>query len=204
MTQGNFAPSIANGEGREFGPHDKPATPKQIAPDEKTVTMVFPKKVTLTTDKFKRVHFPAGVNDVPESLASHPYLELNGVKRHGSGVIASALPEVPALTKEEFHQKVKDFFEGPGAAQHLFPDHALEGENLDDMKDRLELEDDDEDDDGDDGDDSEPGAVTAESLGKLTKAELVDLGKKDYNLELDPVAKKDDLITEILEAIQKG
>lgn len=80
--------------GREFGPHATPATPAQankITGDKETVTMVFPRPVTLTTDSYKRIHFPAGINEVPVSLANHEYLAQNGVSRHNQQV--SKLPD---------------------------------------------------------------------------------------------------------------
>lgn len=141
--------------GREFGPHATPATPAQAAKaaddkSGKTVTMVFPKEVTLTTDSYKRIKFPAGVHAVPAALADHPYLEQCGVRKHQ--VNTARLPEP----------------------------------------------------EDDEPEDEETDEVTIESLQKLTKAELIALGKDQYGLELDPVSKKDDLIISIMEAVEKG
>lgn len=53
-----------------------------LGPDEETVTMTFPAPVILTMDDHRRVRFPAGVQEVPERLANHPYLRANGVVRY--------------------------------------------------------------------------------------------------------------------------
>lgn len=44
---------------------------------------------------------------------------------------------------------------------------------------------------------------TKASLSKLTKADLEQLGRKDFGIELDRRKKKDDLVAELLKA-QKG
>lgn len=47
---------------------------------EKTVTMIFPRPVLLTLNDHSRISFPAGTQEVPESLANHQYLKRSGVK----------------------------------------------------------------------------------------------------------------------------
>jgi hypothetical protein len=42
--------------------------------------MNFPSAVTLTRDDYTQVHFPAGIQDVPEALAGHDYLKARGVR----------------------------------------------------------------------------------------------------------------------------
>lgn len=49
---------------------------------DKTVTMIFPRRVVLMCPGFHRVEFPAGTQEVPESLADHQYLKDHGVKRY--------------------------------------------------------------------------------------------------------------------------
>lgn len=49
---------------------------------EETVTMVFPRAVMLTLDDHSRVHFAAGIQEVPASLAEHRYLSRCGVKKY--------------------------------------------------------------------------------------------------------------------------
>lgn len=61
-----------------------PLTPQEARePHEKTVTMTFPRKVRVTT-RDGLIDFPAGVQEVPEHLADHPYLKHSGVKRHAT------------------------------------------------------------------------------------------------------------------------
>jgi hypothetical protein len=56
-------------------------TPAMAAGDGPTVKMNFPTAVTLTRDDFTQVHFPAGIQDVPDELAGHPYLKARGVRQ---------------------------------------------------------------------------------------------------------------------------
>ncbi len=74
------------------GPED-PNKPRPFAPlpvitrsvqayygDEvKTVTMIFPKPVTVVNDEKIKIHFPAGTQEVPEVLKDNWYLAANGV-----------------------------------------------------------------------------------------------------------------------------
>ena len=53
-------------------------TPAELAANQKTVTMDFPRPVELTLTHGETVHFPAGKHEVPEILASHWYLAANG------------------------------------------------------------------------------------------------------------------------------
>jgi hypothetical protein len=62
-------------------PRQPPMTPEEAAPDEPTVKMNFPHPVVLTLEGYRMVRFEEGVQDVPESLAAHPYLEANGATR---------------------------------------------------------------------------------------------------------------------------
>jgi hypothetical protein len=56
-------------------------TPAQAAGDGPTVKMNFPTAVTLTRDDYTQVHFPAGIQEVPDELAGHPYLKARGVRQ---------------------------------------------------------------------------------------------------------------------------
>jgi hypothetical protein len=60
-----------------------PLRPEEAVQEgEDTVTMVFPQAVRLTANDGRVVDFKPGVQEVPESLADHSYLRLNGVKKH--------------------------------------------------------------------------------------------------------------------------
>jgi len=60
-----------------------PLRPEEAVQEgEDTVTMVFPRAVRLTANDGRVVDFKPGVQEVPESLADHSYLKLNGAKRH--------------------------------------------------------------------------------------------------------------------------
>jgi hypothetical protein len=48
---------------------------------ESMVKMTFDRPVTLTMPDYRTVRFPAGIQEVPESLADDPYLKANGVTR---------------------------------------------------------------------------------------------------------------------------
>lgn len=59
--------------------------------EEETVTMILPRACrVLTSDRKKLIKFPAGTQEVPLSLADHPYLKANGAVRY-----------VPKLAKSE-------------------------------------------------------------------------------------------------------
>lgn len=61
-------------------PRRPPMTGAEAAgEDEKMVKMNFPHPVTITLPGYIPVHFPAGVQDVPESIVEHGYLADNGV-----------------------------------------------------------------------------------------------------------------------------
>jgi hypothetical protein len=64
-------------------PRQQPMTPAEsAAPGEKTIKMNFPSGgVTLTLPGYRMVHFPEGVQDVPESLADHDYFKGHGVTK---------------------------------------------------------------------------------------------------------------------------
>lgn len=136
-----FAPSdravrgaIGYKSARQFGPMDRPARPEEIKPDEPTVTMVFPRRVLLTLPGYKRVDFPAGVHEVPQSLVDHPYLKDNGAKRQEKPKAAKVEPpgadddpskvDLSKLTKQEILDH----------AEEHHPDLDL---NLADHKDKL-------------------------------------------------------------------
>lgn len=70
----------------------KPSDPADVwNGEEETVTMIFPRACqVLTTDRKKLVRFKAGTQEVPASLADHPYLKANGAVRY-----------VPRLVKAE-------------------------------------------------------------------------------------------------------
>jgi hypothetical protein len=64
--------------------------PRKALADEPTVTMYFPKKVVLQRDlnpapaagEGGYVTFERGVNEVPESLSTHPWLRDNGARKY--------------------------------------------------------------------------------------------------------------------------
>lgn len=65
--------------------------------DEVFVPMIFPRSITLTNDLHQRVLFPAGLVNVPASLADHWYLVRQGVKRAEGVAPASAqIMQAPA------------------------------------------------------------------------------------------------------------
>jgi septal ring factor EnvC (AmiA/AmiB activator) len=68
---------------RQGEPRQKPMTPAEsAAPGEKTVKMNFPVGgVTLTLPGYRMVHFPEGVQDVPESLVEHDFFKDSGVAK---------------------------------------------------------------------------------------------------------------------------
>jgi hypothetical protein len=53
-----------------------------ITKDIKTITMHFPKPITLSLNTGKKVRFGSGIQEVPEYLANHWYLEVSGVKAY--------------------------------------------------------------------------------------------------------------------------
>jgi hypothetical protein len=56
-----------------------PLDPREVAPDEPTVPMMFPEGgVTLTLPGYRMVYFPGGLQDVPVSMAGEPYLIESG------------------------------------------------------------------------------------------------------------------------------
>jgi hypothetical protein len=64
---------------RQGEPLRPPMSGQEAAPDEPTVPMMFPEGgVTLTLTGYRMVHFPAGLQDVPESMAADPYLAASG------------------------------------------------------------------------------------------------------------------------------
>lgn len=65
-----------------------------------TVTMVFPHRVLLTIDHATQVEFQAGVQEVPEHLAEHPYLKSNRVVRY-SPTVAEAAGFAPTVVLKE-------------------------------------------------------------------------------------------------------
>ena len=58
-----------------------PVAPATAWGKEKTVNMIFPKRVTLTRDDHVQVQFAPGVHPVGEKYADHWYLKAHGVKR---------------------------------------------------------------------------------------------------------------------------
>lgn len=47
--------------------------------NEKTVTMVFPRRCLLAVSHSEKIEFKEGVNEVPAHLVDHPYLKAHGV-----------------------------------------------------------------------------------------------------------------------------
>lgn len=67
---------------RQGDPKRRPMTGAEAkAPGEATVKMNFPHPVTLTLTGYRTVHFPAGVQEVPESMIDEPYLADNRVTK---------------------------------------------------------------------------------------------------------------------------
>lgn len=85
-----------------LGPRDLPAKPVELLrPNENTVTMVFPRQVILNTDYGKRVEFSPGVQEVPEHLADHQWLKLNGVLRYNAVIAKQALENAKSVADAE-------------------------------------------------------------------------------------------------------
>jgi septal ring factor EnvC (AmiA/AmiB activator) len=63
-------------------PRQKPMTPAEVAaPGEGTRKMQFPVGgVTLTLPGYRMVHFPEGIQEVPESLVEHEYFKAHDVR----------------------------------------------------------------------------------------------------------------------------
>lgn len=81
-------------------PIPKPALPKHIR-DEATVTMVFPRKLSINLDNYMgRVDFDAGLQEVPVSLESHWYLVQQGVVKYEK-------PPAPPLPAEELTKQLE-------------------------------------------------------------------------------------------------
>src|SRR5258708_3969767 len=73
---------------------------EQAFPDEETVSMDFPKDVTLILDGHKgKVKFRAGPNDAPVTLADHFYLTAHGVTRRGAKGKKDKTAAAPAADK---------------------------------------------------------------------------------------------------------
>lgn len=68
---------------RQGEPPRPPMTPAEAAGfgNEKTVKMLLPVPCTLTLPGYHLVQFPAGIVEVPESLADHRYLLAHGASR---------------------------------------------------------------------------------------------------------------------------
>jgi len=60
-------------------------TPVQdaIRPDEQCVTTVVPHKFNLVLDDGRQVSIPAGTQELPVIMATHPYAKANGVEIYG-------------------------------------------------------------------------------------------------------------------------
>jgi hypothetical protein len=74
-----------------LGPQDRPLHSSEVllkdpktGETEPTVTMVFPRRVMLQTQEGHRVGFDAGIQEVPQHLADHNWLRLNGVTPYDS------------------------------------------------------------------------------------------------------------------------
>lgn len=69
--------------GTKLGEQPKPLDPAEaLKPGETTVTMIFPRDVTLNLGSGEKVKFKKGVREVPEHLSTHYYLRDNGVTPH--------------------------------------------------------------------------------------------------------------------------
>lgn len=99
-------------------PVPKPALPKHLA-DEPTVTMLFPRALSLNLDEYMGlVHFGAGLQEVPVSLATgwnnkagepgmHWYLLQQGVKAYEKPPQAKQDPALLAAQLKEAGYKVE-------------------------------------------------------------------------------------------------
>jgi hypothetical protein len=89
-----------------------------FAEGDVAVIMVFPVQVILSTagenpvNPIKRIHYPAGVHNVPESLADHWWLKAHGAVRHKvsptvvtAGGEASATAEVASAQSSKPKKK---------------------------------------------------------------------------------------------------
>lgn len=64
---------------------------------EQTVTMIFPRRVLLTLQDYRRVEIQPGTREVPESIAGHWYLRDMGAERYA----APAPPNPPEAVPEK-------------------------------------------------------------------------------------------------------
>lgn len=78
-----------------------PKTAAMAAAGEKTVMMSFPKRVILTLNDHSRIDFPAGICEVPESLADHKWLAQNGVKQYTGGGSTTDLSDDARIARLE-------------------------------------------------------------------------------------------------------
>lgn len=66
---------------KQGDPRQPPMSAAEAAPDEATTKMNFPHPVTLTLPGYRMVHFPEGIQEVPESMVDHEYLAAHGVTK---------------------------------------------------------------------------------------------------------------------------
>jgi len=64
--------------------------------EEPTVTMVFPRDLSVNLDNYAGlIHFKAGIQEVPVSVSAHWYLKQQGVKAYEKPKAEPAKPEEP-------------------------------------------------------------------------------------------------------------
>lgn len=77
-------------------------TPVQdaIRPDEQCVTTVVPHKFNLVLDDGRQVSIPAGTQELPVAMATHPYAKANGAEVYGDlPPPVAAVPVAPATRR---------------------------------------------------------------------------------------------------------
>lgn len=176
-------------------PHVTPEEYKEETGDD-MVTMEFPKRVLLTLDDRRRIDFPAGIHEVPATLAVHPYLKDCGAKPYTPKKAANKWPmtaKSPDVTERHVKflnargYKVSSVAEANTFIQALDPE-ARPGffRDAEEWKETPITT-------------SDP-ATDGVDLSKMTKAELIAHADEVHGLELKETAKKEELI----DAIEKA
>lgn len=94
-----------------LGPQDTPVSAHQVLrKGEGTVTMIFPRAITLLTEGDIRVAFNAGPQEVPQHLADHEWLRRNGVRAYDSPIAKQTMESAKALdeAQENYNKALAD------------------------------------------------------------------------------------------------
>jgi len=177
---------------------DPPAKPVDVAVvGEQTVTMIFPRKVTLTLSNHKRVVFEPGIQEVPVSLSTDEWLARAGARIY--------TPQPPTVQNVVATAKHVEFLQANGrkhvtdvpAAQAFIDalsvadlksfngdfDNWVSGQTVTSKNPPA----------------ANGGKTKLPDLTVMTKSEIVEFAKGNFGADLDTSSKKDDLIA----AVQK-